>query len=241
MSEPKNYFITLNDKGLPEYVDFHTGETIPLEVPLEDAELSPNEDNYITLETDKGIVWVPKGTDINTLYGLNAKYIPYSPLLADRFCDLVANGTGVTKVCERSDMPSYSNICKWRRLYPEFEKKLEQARQDRAELYFEKTLEIAESTDANRDEINLAKLKIDAYRKSAQVGNPDRFGDRQNVKAQVAVGSYVIETGIRRDQDPGFNKDITLEISDAERRDESSEDGSHDEHRGEQHTGDDHS
>ena len=168
--------------------------------------------NYMAIPDNKGnLVYVPKGTGTEVLKELQGKRFsfPYSPLLADMICALVCDGEFLTNICKRQNMPTYSQLAKWRREHPEFDKSYRNAVRDRAETMLAKLVAEVEQAGVDRDEIALAKLKSDVYKYVAKVGDPDSFTEKQQIKAEVALATYTIETGIRRPGDPGYNRDET--------------------------------
>jgi hypothetical protein len=74
---------------------------------------------------------------------------------------------------------------------------VESAVKDRALFLFEKTLDIAENTLADRDEIALGKLKTEIYRAASSIGD-DKFNPKQRIEADHRIGVVSVETGIRR-------------------------------------------
>lgn len=202
----------LDEYGQTCAINIHTGEEVPLETPLAETRIS---DQYRAIRSKDGsLVYVPKALPLEELKKIQGGYFekPYSQLLAAEIIKRIAEGELIGKICQDPGMPSYATFCKWRRLYPTLDKDYRQAVQDRAENFLAKALDVVESVGADRDEINLAKLRSDVYKYAAKVGDPDSFSERQNLKADVAVTGYVVETGIRRPGDPGFNIDETKEV-----------------------------
>lgn len=217
MSSGDNEFITLDDSGKAIAVNFHTGETRHLDA-MPNA-LKTTEERFIKVKNEEDeLVWIPRtasSEDMRKLQGKRFNF-PYSPLLADRICEMVTEGKTITDICALDNYPNYSQLCKWRREFPEFAAGLKQARQDRAEIMFDKAIKTVEQAGTDRDEINLAKARADIYKQAAKVYNPKDFGDKQQIDAKIGISAVKIETGIRRPGDDGYNADETAMIRDVE-------------------------
>lgn len=208
-------FFTLDERGAIQAVDIHTGEVRTVDSSLQDPAKAIDMNKFQRVYSEAGeLVLVPNSISIEDLDRIQGKSrtLPYSPLLAERICEEIANGKSLVEVSKKPGMPKYSIIAKWRRENPEFEEAYKQARKDRAEVYFHKIMEEVDKAKADRDEIALARLKTDIYKFAAKVCAPDDYVEKTSIDAKVAVGTFSIETGIRRDGDPGFNKDETKEV-----------------------------
>lgn len=201
----------LDERGNITVTDLDTGET-RTEVTSQTDPLILDMENLRKVYTEEGdLVYVPRNISLDNLDKIQGKRraFPYSPLLADRICEEVANGKSLVAVSKMLGMPNYSEIARWRRQHPDFDKAYREARNDRAEVYFDKIMTEVENARADRDEIALARLKTDIYKFAAKVCAPDDYAEKTTLDAKVAVGVFSIETGIRRDGDPGFNIDET--------------------------------
>jgi len=107
----------------------------------------------------------------------------FSQEIADRLCAAYAHDTSksIQTILESSDeFPSYTVIARWRRENPEFEKQYARAREDRAELFAEQIIEIADSV---RDEtesapVQAARLMVDSRRWLASKLLAPIYGDK---------------------------------------------------------------
>jgi hypothetical protein len=209
--------IRLDPHGRAILIDLVTGgETL-----LEDGIQGPVPvDNMIQLKDDTGrAVWVQRGLTLeDTFKATGRRQYPYSPFLVDLICRRIAEGETITSICREPGMPSYNTICKWRREHDEFSKAYLRARNDRAEIFFDKAIEVVENADPQRDQVALAKVKSDVYRYAAKVSNPTDFGETTKVSGTIGVAQIHIETGVRRAMDEGFI-DVSDEISDSSHED----------------------
>lgn len=213
-------FYTLDDRGAVQAVNLHTGAVRTIETSLADPGKVLEMDKFQKVLNRHGeMVWVPNqisSEDMQEIQG-KAYHKPYSPLLADHICSLIAEGKTLVDISRMPGYPPYSTIARWRRQHPEFQTMYKLARGDRAEIYFHKIMEQVEQAQANSDEIALARLKTDIYKFAAKVCAPEDFAEKTTIDAKVAVGTFAIETGIRRAGDPGFNIDETKLIIDQAR------------------------
>lgn len=212
-------YIALDEYGRYVAVNMYTGEERVLEGALTSPLEKFSKDTHTMVETSAGdLVYVPNNIQKAMLEELQGKNrsIPYSGLIAEKILELVYLGHTLVQIAGMEGMPKYSTICKWRKEYPDFDEAYRMARKDRAEVYFNKMLAVVENAGEDKDEIALARLRSDIYKFAAKVSAPDDYAEKTTIDAKVAVGTFVIETGIRREGDAGFNVDHTREIVDAE-------------------------
>jgi len=152
--------------------------------------------------------WVPVLMDQDYIPGPRAK--EYTSILAEEFCSYLVSGSGIMSACKMMGI-SYNCFARWRLLNEEFSLLVNQAFKDRALVLFERTLDIAENTIADRDEIALGKLKAEIYSKAAAIGD-DRFNPKQRIEADHRIGVVSVETGIRRSIIEGEERDVSTGI-----------------------------
>jgi hypothetical protein len=210
-------YITLDEHGAIQEIDLHTGETRTLTASLQDpgASLDLTKMQKVR-DADGNLVYVPSSVspeDLAKIQGANRTF-PYTPLLADRICEMVAEGLTLPKIAQLEGMPTYSQMSRWRREISDFDKAYKLARQDRGEFFLQKALDEVETAYADSDAVSLAKLRSEMYKYAAKISAPGDFAEKSTIDARVAVGVLTIETGIRRDGDEGFFKDETQMITD---------------------------
>jgi hypothetical protein len=191
MPDPRKHYLYLNSQGFPEAVDLETGEIVHMEISQKDLH------KYRSHVVEGQRRWVP-------LIDLES-HIQYSPLFADAFAESILSGIGIRRTCEALGV-SYREYVNLRKTYPEFGELVDEARKDRAELFFDKIEEVAEQTEAQEDEIALGKMRIEAYKHLSEISDPQKFGKRTQISGKIGVGVIQIETGIRRVGDPGFSE-----------------------------------
>lgn len=214
--EDPNIFIQLDENGFLEQVDLSTGVITKLEQTLEEAlAKSPLEKHKLVRTPSNALVFIPHDATTSEIQNISgSKYTkPYSTLLALQICERIAHGEKITEICKEDKMPTYGQLCRWRREHSEFKEWLSLARQDRADVFFDKALAAVENADEDRDSISLARLRSDFYKAAAKVSNPETFGEKSGPAVQVVSGNtFQLETGIRRVGDSGFNEDEALKL-----------------------------
>ena len=106
----------------------------------------------------------------------------YSHEWAESFCDLIAEGRSVAKICARPDMPSQQSVYTWLKQDEDFLERYAHAREAQADKLFNECLEIAdrgsESENENPQRIQRDRLRIDTRKWMAARLAPKKYGDR---------------------------------------------------------------
>ena len=134
---------------------------------------------------------------------MSRKYLAYSPELADRVCELMIEGVSLRAICEMSGMPARRSIFYWLQNNGEFRERYEIARLMQVEYWAHEIIEIADDTSGDfvinergertvdHENINRARLRVDARKWLMSKLHPQRYGDR--VTADVTVRREVRE------------------------------------------------
>lgn len=119
------------------------------------------------------------------------------------------------KVREGMTMQAVSNelgvdlsvIHYWQRANSNFAEEIKLARKDRADYYHDKVISIANEI-SDKDDVPVAKFKVDQYKWAAEKGNPDMYGAKTQVSGSIEnkVSMIVLNTGINR-----IKKDIEVQ------------------------------
>jgi hypothetical protein len=124
-------------------------------------------------------------------------YLTYSPELADRVCELMVEGVSLREICGMPGMPSRQSIFNWLEKNEEFRQRYAIARLMQVEYWAHEIIEIADDTSGDfvinedgervidHENINRARLRVDARKWLMAKLNPQRFGDR--VTADITV------------------------------------------------------
>lgn len=192
-----DYFARLGVHGYLEIVDAKTLEVEALVSPGPIGGKLPVVERYIM--PDGKEILLDKTVPKDALS--ESKPYKYHPWIVDRFCQLVAEGKSITKICSLPDMPSYAVLCSWRRKYPEVERKISEARLDRTEWLRDQALDEALEVVDHKFPTQAARLKFDALTWAAGVDNP-KYSPKAKVEASItAPVQIVIATGVP-DKDP---------------------------------------
>lgn len=109
----------------------------------------------------------------------------YSLEIASKICDEIALGRKIIDICAADDMPGRTTVYQWLGTNEEFANMYARAREQRAELYAEEIVEIA---DTENDSAK-ARNRIDARKWAAAKLNQKVYGDKVtvdgNLKTQV--------------------------------------------------------
>lgn len=158
--------------------------------------------------TDGREVVVARGDD--EFKELEARSYPYSEVIADIICQKIAEGGKITEICGVPPIPPYDIVRRWMHRNTEFKVNYKAAKEARAESMHDRALTVAEKSD--KETSTSDKLYIDALKWSASKSSPDEFGDRTKVVGDKnAPVSFIIDTGIRKEDDPLYNKDEAME------------------------------
>ena len=116
--------------------------------------------------------------------------IAYSEKLRDEIAQLIAQGYSMKSIGKMDNMPEFSTLWKWRQDYEDFNRAYWIAKQWCADIYAEEIIEIADDASEDfkpgkdgdlvfsNDNINRAKLKIDARKWASAKLMPKRYSDR---------------------------------------------------------------
>jgi hypothetical protein len=207
----------VNNQGLIEVVDLHTGAILCIQKEPRDDFLQGKFDNLQKIETPQGTVWIERGIDPARLFYRPQQ--PYSASWADLLAlRMVEHKETLPRACKALDLPYYL-VTRWRREHPEFNDTLQQARRDLAEHFQEEALETARTTTSATSGPN--KLKVETLKWAAEKADPEQFGQKLKVDAKHEHSvQVVLDTGIRRRNDPGFvevedPKDVTPSLAPA--------------------------
>jgi len=186
---------------MPENLPTNTKEPT-----FEDLLKDPNNTQAHTLEewrimnlTTGEIIWKRPRNPLITHTGHAPQWV-YQPALVDELCAAIVEGGSLTLLCDGNRFPTYAQFCRWRRLHPEINEQLDQARRDRAERL--RDLAYIEAMQAqNKNDAPAQALKVETLKWMA--GTDDaRF--KQNAKLDVAMAaptSITVYTGIERNSD----------------------------------------
>ena len=101
----------------------------------------------------------------------------YTPELADRICEQLADGLSMRKICEADDMPAKRTIFNWLRTNEEFLHQYERAKEESADSMTDEMLDIADGQEGG--EVQRDRLRVDTRKWVASKLKPKKYGDYQ--------------------------------------------------------------
>lgn len=197
--------------GTVHFYSMETGELLSIMGDRALVSRSPVQVNEVVRE-DGTKVYLQVGVEATDKV-LGSRMIQYSKPFAEVLCSRIAGGKSLKALSEEPGMPSYATLMRWRTTVPEFAKMLDVAYADQADYRADKIMDEIDQVDADPDEIAKAGLKLKATQWAAQVHKPGKYAPRTKVMGDAnSPLQFVIETGIRRSGDDGYNVDETAKL-----------------------------
>jgi hypothetical protein len=151
--------------------------------------------NKVTQKYDKLDIDKRTSTPVDQMFP--TKRGEFNETIAAEIIDRVANGKTMTSIIDDPDMPGATTILSWRKMFPEFDEMLKDARSLRAERYHDGVHQIAiDAPSLMKDQINGAKVSLDALKWLAEKNDPKTFGKKEDV-ANGGI-SVTIDLGLDR-------------------------------------------
>lgn len=133
----------------------------------------------------------------------------YVKEVADDICQLIAQGESLRKICERPGMPSLSMVFRWLNEQAEFRDQYARARESQADFLLEELLEISDL--ATPEDVNVAKLRVDARKWFITKVAPKKYGDR--VTQEISgVGGNPVQIEMKKEIDLSVYSDDELRL-----------------------------
>jgi hypothetical protein len=134
----------------------------------------------------------------------------YSQVMADKICELLADGTSLRKICLADDMPDKATVCRWLAIHQAFRDQYACARTIQADELFDETIEIADdgsqdySTKTNADgstyeafnseHVQRSKLRVDTRKWAAAKLDPKKYGEKLDLNVAGTLNTTSEET-----------------------------------------------
>lgn len=130
--------------------------------------------------------------------GVDLSRFKYNMETALLVCQKIREGMTYKSICQEIGL-DLSVLHYWMRAYPQFNEEIRLARQDRADYYHDRVLEVTDSVQ-DKEEVPVAKFKVDQYKWAAEKGNPEAYGQKTQVSGTIEnkVSMIVLNTGIKR-------------------------------------------
>jgi hypothetical protein len=119
----------------------------------------------------------------------------YTPEMADKICELLADGQSLRMICAAEDMPSTAAVCRWLGKHSEFREQYARAREAQADSLFDEILEIADNGEndwmertgrsgeslgwvENGEALRRSQLRVEARKWIAGKLKPKKYGEK---------------------------------------------------------------
>jgi transposase-like protein len=106
-----------------------------------------------------------------------AKTPGYGPELVERICAEVATGESIADITKQPDFPSEKTVYRWLSKYAEFREAYAAARSLGIEKHANDIIAIADAAELTNENINKARLRIDARKWILAKLLPKKYGD----------------------------------------------------------------
>lgn len=140
----------------------------------------------------------------------------YSPKIANKICEQLADGESLKKICSRSGMPHRATVFRWLSAHDEFRDMYARAREAQADALFDEIIDIANTPvvgvktklgedgkiiETNKgDMIEHRRLQIDARKWVAAKLRPKVYGDKLDVDLTGALDFVVSAKPVSEEQ-----------------------------------------
>lgn len=116
-----------------------------------------------------------------------ARLSSYTPEIADKICEGIAQGKSLVRVCNELDV-EYGTVYGWLHKYPDFMNNYTHAREAQADYLADGVLDIADDSTLQADD---RRVKIDARKWYAGKLKPKKYGEK------IGIGGAEDLTAIR--------------------------------------------
>ena len=113
------------------------------------------------------------------------KALELTSQITDQICQELMNGTPLTRICSRKELPSLATINRWITKHPSFAKQIIQARKVGTQYYLDKMIDELETVSAK--DVGIVREKLHHYRWLASKLLPSLYGDKQEVVQDTKV------------------------------------------------------
>lgn len=220
----------INNSGLVEIVDIHTGKVLCIQPTPNDDYLHNRFENLVKIDTPDGPVYIERHLDPNRVLKKHSRQshpqfsLAWAELVVAELLTPIYSRAKLTQLhqddsTQKLTMPAPDRamtltqavrklelpmplFTKWRNISEEFNSIIDSGLQAQAQLLQDEALTTARQT-TRKDDVPVASLQIDTLMKQAKSADSGRFGDKQKLDVTTkAVHTIVVETGIRRRSNP---------------------------------------
>jgi hypothetical protein len=101
----------------------------------------------------------------------------FNQAVADYICEQLALGRSLRSICRSPTLPDQTTVFRWLQNNLDFRQQYARAREFQADTYADEIVDIADGAQ----DVNLARLQVDARKWTAAKLRPHRYGDRTTV------------------------------------------------------------
>ncbi|HUD05807.1 MAG TPA: hypothetical protein VMR18_02760 [Candidatus Saccharimonadales bacterium] len=101
----------------------------------------------------------------------------YSETLADDICERIAKGKSLINICSELNL-SYTQVMVWLKNYTYFTDNYARAREAQADWYADEIISVIDNAKSDRNEIERARIKVEALKWVASKLKPKKYGDK---------------------------------------------------------------
>lgn len=135
-----------------------------------------------------------KDTDITKVLGRPPSLInTFNQESANLICDKISQGLSIRQLQRTDGLPERQVILKWLRENLPFQTQYALAREEAADLFAEEINEIVDSCPPIMEEIQKARLQVDAKKWIACKLKPKKYGDRIAVDGDIILRAGLAE------------------------------------------------
>lgn len=105
----------------------------------------------------------------------------YTPELANKICELIAEDNTYEQIAAREGMPSKATIIRWLGLHDDFETKCARARQIQADSIDDRIGNVIDKTEKGTLTPDVARVVLSGLQWRASKKDPKKYGDKQDL------------------------------------------------------------
>jgi len=123
----------------------------------------------------------------------------YDPKIATEICTMLAEGKSLNEISKMNGLPCLTAIYNWLRAEPSFASNYARAKEDSADTFAAMMIDAVNGPFSDALEVNVARLKLDAYKWIACKLKPRSYGDRVQAALTGADGGPIQVQSIQVD------------------------------------------
>ncbi|MDP4585626.1 MAG: hypothetical protein NWT04_17065, partial [Verrucomicrobiales bacterium] len=118
----------------------------------------------------------------------------FSAEIGVKICDMIAEGSNLTRISKIPGMPVFATMAKWMRENPSFGEDYARARESRADSRQDRIDEIGAKLERGEIDAATARVLVDIEKWQAGKEKPKEYGDEQRINLGGSVVEKFFET-----------------------------------------------